>query len=491
MRESGRAGNVGGVKTYITDDFLLHSPTARALYHEFAKDLPVIDYHTHLPPQQMADDHRFADLYEVWLAGDHYKWRAMRTNGIAERCCAGDATPKEKFLAWAETVPATLRNPLHHWTHLELLRYFDIDDLLDTSTAESVWERANARLREPDSSVQGLLTRSKVALVCTTDDPTDDLAAHGKIAAEGRMKTRVYPTFRPDRSLTVDQPSIFLPWVEKLAAVSGKSCSTFESFLEALESRHLAFHEAGCRLSDHGMGACFPSPCTTEEADAIYRKAIAGEGATAAEQAAFGAYLMIFFGRLDAKRGWVKQLHLGVIRNNNTRLFKAVGADTGFDSIGDFPQAIALSRYLDALDQTDELPRTIIYNLNPADNYVMGTMIGNFQDGSIAGKIQFGSGWWFLDQREGMEWQLNALSNLGLLSRFVGMLTDSRSFLSYSRHEYFRRVLCNLIGREADRGELPSDLGILGRLVSDVSFRNAANFFRLPIAPEFAELAKA
>lgn len=477
MRSAGRDGFP--VKTYITDDFLLHSPTAKELYHGVAKDLPIFDYHTHLPPDQIADDHRFGNLFDIWLAGDHYKWRAMRTNGVPERLCTGDAAPREKFQAWAGTVPATLRNPLHHWTHLELLRYFDIDVLLDESTADEVWSRANERLAEPGFSVQGLLTKSRVAVVCTTDDPTDSLEHHARIRKDGRLATKVFPTFRPDKALATDKPDLFGPWVERLEQASGQPCRSLQEFLDALESRHAYFHDQGCRLSDHGLNHCFGPACTADEAGKIFGRARAGDAATAAEQDAFAGFLMVFFGRLDARRGWVKQLHLGAQRNNNSRLLRALGPDTGFDSIGDWPQAGSLARYLDALDSTNELPKTIVYNLNPADNYAMGTMIGNFQDGSFPGKIQFGSGWWFLDQKEGMEWQINALSNLGLLSRFVGMLTDSRSFLSYPRHEYFRRILCNLIGREADGGELPRDLDLLGRLVRDVCFENATRYFGL------------
>ena len=480
LHRSALPGDSSTVKTYITPDFLLHSPTGRELYHGVAAGLPVFDYHTHLPPQLIAGDHRFADLFEVWLAGDHYKWRAMRTNGVAERLCTGDAGPKEKFLAWAATVPATLRNPLHHWTHLELLRYFGIDDLLDPSTAESVWERANERLAGPGYSVHGLLERSNVAVVCTTDDPVDDLSHHRRIREANRLATRVFPTFRPDKALTVDQPENFVAWLTNLEEASGIACKNFDAFLEALESRHAFFHDEGCRLSDHGLSHCFGEPAPAAEAARIFDAARAGRAADAAAQSAFAAHLMLFFGRLDARRGWVKQLHLGAMRNNNTRLFRALGPDTGFDSIGDWPQASSLSRYLDALDSTNELPKTILYNLNPANNYVIGTMIGNFQDGSHAGKIQFGSGWWFLDQKEGMEWQINALSNLGLLSRFVGMLTDSRSFLSYPRHEYFRRILCNIIGSEVDRGELPRDMELLGGLVRGICYENAVRYFGLP-----------
>lgn len=471
------------MKTFLTDDFLLSTPTARSLYHDVAKSLPIFDYHCHLPPAQIAEDHRFADLCEIWLAGDHYKWRAMRTNGVNERFCTGDATPEEKFRAWAATVPSTLRNPLYHWTHLELLRFFEIDDLLDPSTAESIWDRANAALAQPDFSVTGIFAKCRVALTCTTDDPTDDLAAHR--AFRGKSSTRMYPAFRPDKALFVHRPDIFCPWVDRLAACSAQSCGDLAGFLAALEARHTFFHENGCRLSDHGLDACPWAPCTDEEAARIYAKARSGEAATAAEAEMFGTYLMLFFGRLDARRGWVKQLHVGALRNTNSRLLGKLGPDTGFDSIGDRSQAASLARYLDALDSTDELPRTILYNLNPADNYVFATMIGNFQDGTVAGKIQYGSGWWFLDQKEGMEWQLNALSNLGLLSRFVGMLTDSRSFLSYSRHEYFRRILCNLLGSEVDRGELPRDMELLSGLVSDVCFHNARRYFDMEIDPVF------
>lgn len=473
------------MKTFITDNFLLSTQTARTLYHDFAKEMPIFDYHTHLSPQLIADDHRFADLGEAWLAGDHYKWRAMRANGVEEKFCTGEAGAKEKFLAWAKTVPATLRNPLYHWTHLELLRYFDVDDLLDPSTAEAVWEKANARLAQPDRSVLGLFAASRVALVCSTDDPADDLAAHRMYAASGKSPTKLFPTFRPDKALAVHQPEAFSAWADKLSTVSGMKCDDLEGLLAALESRHTFFHENGCRLSDHGLDVCFGDPCSPEEAARIFRKARSGEPATAEERDAFGSFLMIFFGRLDAKRGWVKQLHLGALRNSNARMLRRLGPDTGFDSIADHSHAVRLARYLDALDSTNELPKTILYNLNPADNYVFATMIGNFQDGSVAGKIQFGSGWWFLDQREGMEWQMNALSNLGLLSRFVGMLTDSRSFLSYSRHEYFRRILCNLLGREIEAGELPNDLPLVGGMVRDICFRNAAAYFGLPLDPKF------
>ena len=465
------------MKTFITDDFLLHSDVARELYHDHAKDQPIFDYHCHLPPDQIASNRHFDNLYQIWLEGDHYKWRAMRSNGVAERFCTGDATDREKFDAYARTVPRTLRNPLYHWTHLELLRYFGIDDLLDESTADSVWQRANEELS--DMGVHDLLVRSRVAVVCTTDDPTDTLEHHQRIRGEGKLATRVYPTFRPDKALAVDQPAAFNAWIDKLSAASGIDCGTLGTFLDALKQRHDFFHEMGGRLSDHGLNAVDAEDCSEREAARIFGAARAGGQVTPAEAAAFRSFMMIFFGRLDAEKGWTKQLHLGALRNNNTRLLRTLGPDTGFDSIGDQPQAAALARYLDRLDQDDRLPKTVLYNLNPADNYLFGTMIGNFQDGTVPGKIQFGSGWWFLDQKEAMEWQLNALSNLGLLSRFVGMLTDSRSFLSYTRHEYFRRILCNLIGRDVINGELPRDMALLGQMVRDICFGNARDYFGL------------
>ncbi len=467
------------MKTFITDDFLLRTKTARELYHGYAKDQPIFDYHCHLPPPQLADNYQFRNLYDVWLAGDHYKWRAMRTNGVDERFCTGDASDREKFLAYAKTVPATLRNPLYHWTHLELLRFFGVDDVLDESTAPSIWDRANELLTQPGYFAQGLVERSGVNVVCTTDDPIDDLKSHRSIREKGTLKTRVYPTFRPDKALTVDQPEAFNAWVAKLEAISNVDCSSFQGFLDALENRHTYFHEQGGRLSDHGMNYCPGQFATQAEAAAIFDAARKGKAASLQDWERYAGFLMLLFGRLDARRGWVKQLHLGALRNNNTRLLRALGPDTGFDSIGDWPQAANLARYLNALDLDNTLPKVIVYNLNPADNYVLGTMIGNFQDGSVAGKLQFGTGWWFLDQKEGMEWQMNALSNLGLLSRFVGMLTDSRSFLSYPRHEYFRRILCNLLGNDVENGDLPRDMELLGQTVKNISYNNALSYFGL------------
>lgn len=467
---------------FISDDFLLGTDAARELYHGFAKDEPIYDYHCHLPQKLIADNHRFADLAEIWLGGDHYKWRAMRTNGVDERLCTGDAAPREKFDAWCATVPRTLGNPLYHWSHLELKRYFGIGDLISPASADRIWTEANARLAT--LRVHDILANNKVAVVCTTDDPADSLADHARIAALG-LRTRVYPTFRPDKALGVNAPAAYNAWLERLGGEAKTSIATLDDLLAALKRRHDDFHAVGGRLSDHGLEQALAEPCTPAEASAIFAAARSGRAATPEEWAKFGSFLMLEFGRWDAAKGWTKQLHLGAMRNNNARLFRRLGPDTGFDSIGDFPQARALGRYLDALDATGELPRTVLYNLNPADNYVFATMVGNFQDGSVPGKVQFGSGWWFLDQKEAMEWQLNALMNLGLLSRFVGMLTDSRSFLSYTRHEYFRRVLCNLLGGMMERGEVPSDRALLGGLVRDVCFANARAHFRLALDPAY------
>ena len=470
---------------FINENFLLQSETARRLYRQYAAPQPILDYHNHLPPREIAEDRRFSNLFEIWLEGDHYKWRAMRANGVAERCCTGDASPYEKFAAWAGTVPATLRNPLYHWTHLELQRYFGIAELLDERNAKSVWERANAALASPEMSARGILRKFHVQALCTTDDPCDDLAHHRAIAASERA-FRVYPAFRPDRALLVHQPENFAAWLRRLEAASNMPVASFADFLGALKQRHDSFHAMGARLSDHGLNHCFANFPAESEAARIFDRARAGHAASRDEHEKFASFLMLYFGQLDAARGWTKQLHLGARRSSNTRRTRELGPDTGYDSIGDWRQADALCNYLDKLDQENALPKTIVYNLNPADNYIVATAIGNFQDGSIAGKLQFGSGWWFLDQKEAIEWQLNALSNTGLLSRFVGMLTDSRSFMSFPRHEYFRRVLCNLIGGEAERGELPKDEALLGKMIAGICFGNARSFLGLAL-PQSAE----
>lgn len=466
------------MQPFIHDDFLLATPTARRLYHTFAAGQPIIDYHSHLPPQDIAADRRFANLFEIWLEGDHYKWRAMRAAGVSEEFCTGAATPKDKFLAYARTVPQTLRNPLYHWSHLELSRYFGFDKLLDESTAEEVWERANARLAEDDMTARAIMKRFDVRVQCTTDDPADSLQHHRAIA-ESDCSTRVYPTFRPDKALGVHDASRFNEWVDRLAATAEVDIVRLPDLLDALDRRHQAFHDVGGRLSDHGLETCFADFRGADEAARIFDAVRGGKSASPEERERFGGHLMLFFGRLDAQRGWTKQLHLGSLRNNSTRVFKQVGADAGCDSIGDWSQAQRLSAYLDRLEQEGALPRMVLYNNNPVDNYVFATMAGNFQDGSTPGKIQFGGGWWYLDQKEGIEWQLNALSNLGLLSQFVGMLTDSRSFMSFPRHEYFRRVLCNLIGREIELGEIPDEESLFGPLIENICFGNAARFLGL------------
>lgn len=471
------------MRPFIHDDFLLHSDPAQRLYHEFAADQPIYDYHNHLPPADIASDHVFSDLAEIWLGGDHYKWRALRTNGVEERLCTGDASPREKFDAWAATVPHTLRNPLYHWSALELKRYFDIDTPLNPETADAIWTAANARL--PALSVQTILQQQNVAVACTTDDPADSLETHAAINASD-LRTRVYPTFRPDKAYALGDPNAYRNYCEKLATAAGQEINTFDDLLAALETRHADFHAAGGRISDHGLESALDQPCSLAEARVIFQKVRDGVSVSAEAQRGFGALLMLEFGRWDAKRGWTKQLHLGARRNNNQRKFAELGPDAGFDSIGDAQQGPALANYLSALDATDELPKMVVYNLNPSDNYMIATMMGNFQDGSIPGKLQFGTGWWFLDQKEGMEWQMNALSNLGLLSRFVGMLTDSRSFLSFPRHEYFRRTLCNLLGAEMANGELPDDFDLVGGMVRNICFANARDYFGLELDPSYA-----
>ena len=472
---------------FITENFLLRTKSARHLYRDFAADQPILDYHCHLSAKDIAENRRFRDLTEIWLEGDHYKWRAMRANGVPERYCTGTANPYEKFLAWARTVPHTLRNPLYHWTHLELKRYFGIDSLLDETTAEDIWKRANEQLNQDEFTTQGILERFRVVAVCTTDDPAHSLEHHQHLQAAGSA-TAVFPTFRPDRAMKIEDPTAFNEWTDQLGAAANVQVARFSDFLDALRKRHQDFHDCGCRLSDHGLAHCYPETCSEGEAAQTFDKIRSGKSAAPGDAEKFASFLMIFFGHLDAEKGWTKQLHLGSHRNASTRAVKTLGRDTGFDAIGDWPQAEGFGRYLDRLDQDNRLPKLIVYNLNPADNYMFAAMIGSFQDGSIPGKLQFGSGWWFLDQKEGMEWQMNALSNCGLLSRFVGMVTDSRSFMSHPRHEYFRRVLCNLIGNEVDAGELPDEDELIGTMIRNICYGNAARLLELPI-PEQSRVA--
>jgi glucuronate isomerase len=471
---------------FIHDDFLLHSEAARRLYFRYAAAEPILDYHSHLPPAEIAADRRFQNLTEIWLEGDHYKWRVMRSNGVNERYCTGTAEPYEKFLAWARTVPFTLRNPLYHWTHLELKRYFGTGELLDEKSAPSVWERANGMLRNGDLTTQGILRKFRVRAVCSSDDPCDDLADHRAINSS-EAGFRVYPTFRPDSALQVENTSLFNEWVNRLEAASNSDIGSLNDFLDALKQRHDFFHAQGGRLSDHGLMHCYAQPTGEREVSAIFAKARGGRAVGPQEQEQFASLLMLHFGRWDAEKGWTKQLHVGALRNANTRRLRELGANTGFDSIGDWPQAEALCSYLDRLEQENALPKTIVYNVNPADNYVFATAIGNFQDGAIAGKIQFGGGWWFLDQKDGIEAQINALSNTGLLSRFIGMLTDSRSFMSFPRHEYFRRVLCDLLGRDMENGELPNDEALVGGMVRNICFENARQYLGLATSETAAE----
>jgi glucuronate isomerase len=465
---------------FLTEDFLLSNDVARRLYRQFAAPQPILDYHCHLSPCDIAENRRFANLFEIWLEGDHYKWRAMRANGVAEKYITGYATPYEKFLAWARTVPYTLRNPLYHWTHLELQRYFGINELLDETTAPSIWERANAALRT--LTAHAILQKFNVEVVCTTDDPTDDLRHH-RVIAQAKLPTRVFPAFRPDKALAIDSPD-FAAWVGKLSAAANVEIHDLNSFLAALRKRHDAFHALGCRLSDHGLNHCYATPCSDPLAAAIFSKARKAQSVSTDERTQFASFMMLFFGHLDAEKGWTKQLHLGAQRNVNTAARLKLGADAGFDTVGDFPQAASLAAYLELLSQENALPQMILYNVNPADTFQFATLVGCFQDGERPGKIQYGSAWWFLDQKQGITAQLDALSNVGLLSRFIGMVTDSRSFMSYPRHEYFRRVLCDIIGQDVTRGELPDDDALLSRLVQDICHRNAEQYLHLPSATD-------
>lgn len=467
-------------RAFLGDDFLLETPAARRLYHEVASGLPIIDYHNHLPPRDIAEDRRFANLTQAWLAGDHYKWRAMRAQGVPERCITGDATDWEKFQHWAATVPATLRNPLYHWTHLELRSPFGVTDLLNPATARRVWEACNAKLARADLSVRGLLRKAKVEVVCTTDDPTDDLRWHRAAAADPALDLRLLPAFRPDPALAIDEPAAWNAWVDRLAAAAGAPARDWAGLLGALNRRCDFFHANGCRLSDHGLEQAYADPCPPEQAEAIFRRARNGETPVPTEVRAFRSALLRELGLMYAARDWTQQFHLGALRNVNTRMMERLGRDCGCDVIGDAGQARPLAQMLDRWERVGRLPRTILYNLNPRDNEVIAALCGAFQDGSTPGKIQYGSAWWFLDQLDGMERQIETLSNLGLLSRFVGMLTDSRSFLSFSRHAYFRRLLCALLGRDMENGRLPRDFELVGALVRDVCHDNAERYFRFP-----------
>ncbi|WP_109829743.1 glucuronate isomerase [Reichenbachiella versicolor] len=464
------------MKPFIHDDFLLSTDTAKKLYHEYAANQPILDYHCHISPQEIAENKQFRNLTELWLAGDHYKWRAMRTNGISEDAITGDLSDWDKFYNWAITVPYTLRNPLYHWTHIELKRVFGIDKLLNKDTAKEIWDTCNEILQRPDFTCQGLIRKANVQLICTTDDPIDSLEYHQQIKDSG-FEVLVLPAWRADKVLAIENLGPFNEYLDKLAEVASVGISSYESMMQALQNRHDFFAEMGCKLSDHGLDKFFSQKYTAEEVDVIFEKARNGQPISKEEADKYKSSVLYDLAVMDYSKGWTQQFHVGAIRNNNSFMEEQIGPDTGYDSIGDELVAQDMSNFLNGLQSEDKLCKTILYNLNPAHNEVYATMIGNFQDGKTPGKIQWGSGWWFLDQKDGMEKQMNALSNLGLLSRFVGMLTDSRSFLSYSRHEYFRRVLCNLLGNDVENGLVPNDEKLLGEMIENICYYNAKEYF--------------
>lgn len=464
------------MKKFLDENFLLDSEPAIELYHQYARHQPIIDYHNHLPPNDIAEDRLFNDLTEAWLEGDHYKWRAMRANGIPEHYITGPASNEEKFMKWAETVPYTMRNPLYHWTHLELRRYFNIDKLLCPKTAREIYEEASEKLRQPDFSTRNLLLKMDVKTICTTDNPVDNLEHHRRIKEDG-FGISVRPTFRPDQAMAADNINAFNIYIDKLVKVSDIAISTFSDFKNALQKRHDFFAKMGCQLSDHGLSTFYADDFTETDLKNIFDKIRHHKALTNEELLQFKSGMLVLFAEMDHEKGWVQQFHVGPLRNTNPKQLRKLGPDTGFDSISDFSHGEAMAKFFATLEERGCLTKTILYNLNPADNYLFASMAGNFQDGSVPGKMQYGSGWWFLDQKEGIEWQLNALSNLGLLRRFVGMLTDSRSFLSYPRHEYFRRILCNLLGDEMEKGLLPNDMDFIGEMVKDICFGNAKRYF--------------
>ncbi len=465
---------------FMTEEFLLQTETARILYHEHAAKMPIYDYHCHLPAKEIACDRQFDNLTQVWLYGDHYKWRAMRTNGITEKYITGDATDFEKFEKWAQTAPFTLRNPLYHWTHMELKKPFGITKLLNADSAKEIYDSAGEMLKTPEFSVRNIMRKMNVKMVGTTEDPLDSLEHHKKIRADG-FEIAVHTAFRPDKAMAAENIDALNAWIDKLAEVSDTEIKDYGSYIEAIQNRHDYFHENGCRLSDNGVETAYAEDYTQSEIVKIFEKIRAGKQLDLSEQLKFKSAMMVEFALMNHASGWVQQFHLGAIRNNSTRMMKTLGPDTGFDSIGDFEVARPLAKFLDRLDRDNKLAKSILYNLNPRDNELVATMIGNFQDGSVVGKMQWGSAWWFLDQKDGMEKQINTLSNIGLLSRFIGMLTDSRSFLSFPRHEYFRRILCNLLGDDVEHGLLPKDMKLLGQMVEDICFNNAKNYFPMEV----------
>lgn len=467
------------MKNFLDKDFLLSNKTAVRLYNEYAFPMPIIDYHCHLPPAQIATDHQFKNLTEAWLYGDHYKWRAMRTNGVDEKFITGDSSDEQKFYKWAETVPYTLRNPLYQWTHLELQRYFDVHELLDAKSASAIYKKCNEMLAAPSYSVKNLLRKMNVRLVCTTDDPADDLRFHKQLK-DDNFEITVLPAFRPDAAMNVDSAVSFNKYLARLEEAAGISITSFDNYIDALKQRHDYFSTVGCCVSDHGMEEIYAEEYTESEIKLLFDKARAGKELDLQERRKFKSAMLEYFAEWDHEKQWTQQYHLGALRNNNSRMMEKLGADTGWDSIGDFRYGASLARFLNRLDKKNKLTKTILYNVNPSDNEMIATMTGNFNDGTIPGKIQFGSAWWFLDQKDGITRQLNALSGMGLISRFVGMLTDSRSFLSYPRHEYFRRILCNLFGEEIENGELPADMEWTGKLIQDICYNNAKKYFNWP-----------
>ena len=468
------------MKKFMDEDFLLQTDTAQTLYHEHAAKMPIFDYHCHLPPQQIADDVQFENITQAWLYGDHYKWRALRANGVDEKLCTGSASDWEKFEKWAQTVPYTLRNPLYHWTHLELRRYFGVEELLNPDTAKVIYENCSDMINTREFSARNIMRKMNVKAVCTTDDPLDTLEHHQKIKEDG-FEIKVLPTWRPDKGMATENVEFLNNWIEKLAEIADVDINDFDSYIVAIKKRHDFFHKMGCRISDHGIEIAYAKDYTDSEIKEIFNKIRLNKHLSVEEQLKFKSAMLVEFSLMDHERYWVQQFHLGALRNNNTKMMRALGPDTGFDSILDIEIAKPLSKFLNQLDTTNQLAKTILYNLNPRDNELIATMIGNFQDGSIPGKIQFGSSWWFLDQKDGIEKQIEALSNMGLLSRFIGMLTDSRSFLSYPRHEYFRRILCNILGNDVENGLIPNDLPLLGSMVENICFNNATDYFEISI----------
>lgn len=464
------------MKTFLNKDFLLQTDTSKKLFHDYAAGMPIIDYHNHLPVADIAGDKNYSTLTEIWLKGDHYKWRAMRANGIKENLITGTASDEEKFFAWASTVPYTIRNPLYHWTHLELQRYFNIDILLNEKSAKEIYNAANALLLTKEYSVRNLLRKMKVEILCTTDDPCDSLEYHKQLQQE-EFEIKVLPTFRPDNIVAVENINQWQKYFQRISSLTKKSIKTFDDLIDVLKSRHDYFAELGCCISDHGCEIMYAKYYTKTSLNSILEKLLRGQILSDDEAAEFKSAVLYELALLDHEKGWAQQWHVGALRNNNTKLLNELGADTGVDSIGDFNTSKTMAAFFDKLNSTNQLPKTIVYNLNPSYNEVFATMMGNFQDGTIPGKMQYGAAWWFLDQKDGIEKQLNTLSNMGLLSRFIGMVTDSRSFLSFPRHEYFRRILCNLFGNEIENGELPNDEQLIGKIIQDICYNNARNYF--------------